>query len=395
MKIKKNPILKALYSWFNANKRLLPWRVHYKPYEVWISEMMLQQTQMERGVTYFNRWMERFPSVEDVANASEEEILHAWEGLGYYSRARNLHKAAKIICDEYNGIIPCDYEKVRELPGIGAYTAAAILGIAYEKDYATVDANVERVFSRLFDISDLKLNKIVSEKAQQLLPHGEARTYNQAWMEFGALLCKKVPLCPQCPLQGFCKSFENGVVNLRPSPKNKMETIEVFAVFAVIKHAEKGFLLRKRPSHGLWSNMWEFIGLDSFIIEHDFHDLKKQNPSAQNLESLTEKIDSKDKKNTADQVHKEISREILIKELTTYLQLTILSPEKNMDDFLPKLPCASVKHSYTNHRLRAFFYVCEVDFEIVLSENLLWTWDIEAYALASHHRKAAKICLSQ
>lgn len=168
----------ALLAWFDANARPLPWRRHYTPYEVWISEIMLQQTQMERGVSYFLRWMERFPDLPALAAASEEEVLHAWEGLGYYSRARNLLAAARLVMQEHGGVFPSDPEAIRALPGIGPYTTAAIASIAFNLPVACIDANVERVIARVFDVdSPVKSGPAaarIAELARRILPEGEA-----------------------------------------------------------------------------------------------------------------------------------------------------------------------------------------------------------------------------
>ena len=217
----KQNFICSLFSWFEQNKRDLPWRKTYSPYHVWISEMMLQQTQMERGVRYFNRWMQEFPTPDSIAESSLEKVLQLWEGLGYYSRARNIYASAKIISNTYNGKIPCDEAKIRSLAGIGEYTLSAIMGIAFEKDYAVVDANVERVFARLFNCTDKNLKKAVKPLAQELLPHGKARTYNQALMELGALVCKKIPQCANCPLVPYCESKKLNLERERPVPKAK------------------------------------------------------------------------------------------------------------------------------------------------------------------------------
>ncbi len=180
---------KALLEWFANNQRDLPWRRTYDPYHVWISEVMLQQTQMERVVEYFNRWMEKFPDVDSIASASEQKVLKAWEGLGYYSRARNIKKAAKKLVEEHKSRIPLDFDQLLSLPGIGPYTAAAILSIAFNRPYPVIDANVERMFARLEDIDKPVKDKNVQLKikrlASDLLPDTQAREFNQALMELG------------------------------------------------------------------------------------------------------------------------------------------------------------------------------------------------------------------
>ncbi|MFV0420926.1 A/G-specific adenine glycosylase [Oleidesulfovibrio sp.] len=253
----------ALLQWFAANMRALPWRKDYSPYRVWVSEIMLQQTQMERGVTYFTRWMQRFPDVRSVAEAEEDAILKAWEGLGYYSRARNLHKAAKKIMTEFAGVFPADYDAIRSLPGIGDYTAGAIASIAFQQNYVAVDANVERVFSRLFDIDTPIKQKeniaFVHRTAQELLPDGKARHFNQALMELGALVCSKKARCEQCPVQEWCEAYRLGIPHERPvtAPRKAIVSLEVAT--GLLEH-EGHIFIQKRPEMGVWAGFWEFPG---------------------------------------------------------------------------------------------------------------------------------------
>ncbi len=383
-------MLPLIFQWFTDNQRKLPWRVDYMPYEVWISEMMLQQTQMERGVEYYLRWMQRFSSVQDVANASESDILQAWEGLGYYSRARNLHAAARIICEKHSGEIPCDADALLALPGIGDYTVAAIMGISFQKDFATIDANVERVFSRLCNMETNKLKVIVTEEVCKILPKGKARIFNQAWMEFGALICKKVPQCEKCPISSFCESYELGVQNLRPIPKKKAEIVPVFAGFALIEHVEHGYLLRQRPQKGLWAGLWEFIGLDNIMIDGE----QKSTPLNQMIirKALLGELEllfNIDIENT-----KTKSME------TSSMETESMNKQKNpkgslylntMTDF-PQKAFAQIKHSYTNHRLQALFYRWHINFDLVLGEDYKWVTDLDSVAMPSHHRKAAESC---
>ncbi|MBR3881211.1 MAG: A/G-specific adenine glycosylase, partial [Mailhella sp.] len=255
----------TLLQWFETHKRPLPWRVSYEPYEVWISEVMLQQTQMERGVTYFQRWMERFPTVADVAEAEEEEILRCWEGLGYYRRARLLHAAAKQMMELHGGKIPQTQSELSALPGLGAYTVDALLSIAFEKNVVPVDANVERVFSRLLDIDSPVKKKPASEiirtEALRLLPEGKARNYAQALMEFGALICGKAPRCMQCPLRPHCQAHAHGVERERPVLETRISSVPVTSSHGILL-CEKKALLFQRPASGLWGNMWEFPGVD-------------------------------------------------------------------------------------------------------------------------------------
>ncbi|MDE5878778.1 MAG: A/G-specific adenine glycosylase, partial [Desulfovibrio sp.] len=209
-----------LCAWFAGARRALPWRVNYTPYEVWISEIMLQQTQMERAVGYFRRWMERLPDVAALAAAPEEDVLRLWEGLGYYSRARNLMAAARRIMAEHGGVFPESEAQLLALPGVGPYTAAAVASIAFGARTACVDANVERVLSRLLNIESPVRREpaasLIRQWALRLVPEGRAREHNQALMELGALVCKKAPRCGACPWHDFCRARHLGLACERP-----------------------------------------------------------------------------------------------------------------------------------------------------------------------------------
>src|ERR1051325_2007068 len=225
-----NRLSSKLLDWYNKNKRTLPWRGHASrsAYAVWVSEIMLQQTRVEAVIPYFERWMRLFPDVHTLANASEQDVLNAWEGLGYYSRARNLHKAAKIVTEQYNGKIPRDLNELRKLPGIGRYTLGAIASIAFGMNVAALDGNIKRVYARIFDISipvdSPTGEKILWQLADENLPHGQAGDYNQALMDLGATICvPKNPRCLICPVMKLCKARQNGTQNERPVMKPKRE----------------------------------------------------------------------------------------------------------------------------------------------------------------------------
>lgn len=252
-----------LLQWFSTAQRPLPWRKTYAPYAVWISEIMLQQTQMERAVTYFLAWMKQFPDIASVANAPEDVLVKAWEGLGYYRRVRNLQAAARIIMQEHGGIFPQQYEHIKKLPGIGEYTAGAIASIAFNENIPAIDANVERVFARFYDIDTpikerqtaLRIRTLVTEA----LPHGQARAFNQALMELGALLCKKRPLCTHCPLGSRCESYRLGIPEERPVPMPKKPIVALEVATGVLMHEERIYVQR-RPNVGLWAGFWELPG---------------------------------------------------------------------------------------------------------------------------------------
>lgn len=253
-----------LISWFHESKRDLPWRCDYSPYRIWIAEIMLQQTQVKTVLPYYLRWMERFQDIESVARASAEELLKYWEGLGYYSRVKNIHETARILLNRYAGKFPQNHSDILGLPGIGPYTAGAIMSLAFNEDFPVVDGNVERVFSRLFNIATAikgtANRRFLWETARELMPVGRAREFNQALMELGALICvPKNPNCEICPLVNQCKSFNLGVVNARPvpSPRKKITPIEV--ALGVLVWQEKVFI-QKRPDNGLMGGLWEFPG---------------------------------------------------------------------------------------------------------------------------------------
>jgi A/G-specific adenine glycosylase len=251
-----------LLAWYRRNARTLPWRNHPDPYAVWVSEIMLQQTRVETVIPYFHRWMKRFPTTKSLAKASEHDVLNLWEGLGYYSRARNLHKAAKIIVDQYDSQLPRDLIALRRLPGIGRYTVGAIASMAFGMDEPTLDGNIRRVFARIFDISapvdSSAGEKVLWNLVAEHLPKGKAGDYNQALMDLGATIClPKNPRCSICPVMKVCQARMKGIQDQRPVLKPKQKTPNYIQAAAVIlKHGR--VLLAKRPSQGLLGGMWEF-----------------------------------------------------------------------------------------------------------------------------------------
>lgn len=254
----------ALLRWFNNNGRKLPWRRSYEPYHVWLSEIMLQQTRMERGIVYFERWCKRFPDIDAVARASSYEILKYWEGLGYYARARNFHKAARYLTAECDGMLPQKYDDLLKLPGIGPYTAAAIASIAFNDNLAVVDANVERVFARLFDIDrplkDKGVHGLIVKTAEQILPPGEARSFNQALMDLGGVVCTpKKPDCAICPVTFCCRAYQGNFVEDRPVKKTGQKLIPIeMATGVLLKNGH--IFIQQRHDNDIWGGLWEFPG---------------------------------------------------------------------------------------------------------------------------------------
>ncbi|MEG6551832.1 A/G-specific adenine glycosylase [Desulfocurvibacter africanus] len=253
-----------LLDWFAIHKKPLPWRENNEPYRIWISEVMLQQTQRDRVGTYFRRFLERFPDVASLAASREDDLLKLWEGLGYYSRARNLRKAAAIIIDEHGGSFPDSPEALLALPGIGRYTAGAILSIAYNKPEPIVDANVERVFARVFDldlpVKDKTTSAFLWTKARELIPKDRAREFNQAVMELGSLVClSRKPRCSACPIQPHCEAYRLDIVLERPVPAKAKEYIPLEVATGLLVHQGLIFV-QKRPTEGVWAGLWEFPG---------------------------------------------------------------------------------------------------------------------------------------
>ena len=255
-------IASKLLKWYSKNARVLPWRGHPDPYAVWVSEIMLQQTRVDTVIPYFEKWVARFPTVQSLAKANEQDVLNHWEGLGYYSRARNLNKAAQMVVDEFEGKLPRSVEELRKLPGIGRYTAGAIASIAFGLNEPVLDGNLRRVYARLFNV-DIPADSTAGEDllwniATENLPKGKAGDFNQAMMDLGATIClPKNPRCLLCPLMGECEAQKLAVQEQRPVLKPKAEVPHVVHAAAVIVQRGR-VLLAKRPSKGLLGGMWEF-----------------------------------------------------------------------------------------------------------------------------------------
>lgn len=253
-----------LLKWYAQNARDLPWRGNPDPYAVWISEIMLQQTRVETVIPYFHRWMERFPTIAELACASQQDVLANWEGLGYYSRARNLHRAAQRVMDDWGGTLPRDVKSLARLPGIGRYTAGAIASIAFSENVATLDGNISRVLARLYDVTEPARSSAGKRRLWELattnLPPGKAGDYNQALMDLGATLCiPRSPDCINCPLNQFCQAYAKGIQDERPVKEQASKSPHYLVTAAVIQH-EQRFLIAQRPENGLLGGLWEFPG---------------------------------------------------------------------------------------------------------------------------------------
>ena len=262
-------IAAKLIEWYEIHRRILPWRDISDPYRIWISEIILQQTRVVQGLDYYNCFIERFPDVHSLALADEQEVLKYWQGLGYYSRARNLHAAAHIVETDFGGIFPENYEAILSLKGIGEYTAAAIASFAFNAPYPVVDGNVFRFISRFFAIDEpidtAKGKKRFTELAGQMMDQSQAGLFNQAIMEFGALQCVPAsPDCASCPFEAQCSANAFGKVNDFPVKRNKPKTQTRYLYYFHI-HSGNHIYLRKRKEKGIWQNLYEFPLIESEI----------------------------------------------------------------------------------------------------------------------------------
>lgn len=282
---------KTIIYWYSVNKRDLPWRKTLDPYRIWLSEIILQQTQVKQGLPYYEAFVGQYPSVFHLASAQESEVLKLWQGLGYYSRARNLHATAKYIANELNGVFPNTYEGLLKLKGVGDYTASAIASICYAEPVAVVDGNVYRVLARYFGI-DIPINTSKGAKefkalAQELIDKEDPASFNQAIMEFGATQCKpQSPVCSSCPFQDSCEALRSDKVNLLPVKKKSAKAKKQYFNFLVFVSEDRKTILQKREGKGIWQNLYQFplvethkdYNVDSFRALIENHDLIKGRP---------------------------------------------------------------------------------------------------------------------
>lgn len=261
-----------LLRWYDQSARALPWRKNRDPYRIWVSEVMLQQTRVEAVIPYYERFLCRFPTLQSLAEAPQEELLKLWEGMGYYSRARSLQKAAQLICREAGGVFPDSYDRVRALPGVGPYTAGAICSIAFEQAVPAVDGNVMRVVSRLLenagDPSSPTARRAVADALQKVYPAGRCGDFTQSLMELGATVCLPggAPECAGCPLASFCRAFDHGTqADFPVRISKKPRRILPLTVFRIV--CEDRTALRRRPAEGLLAGLWELPNAEGFLPE--------------------------------------------------------------------------------------------------------------------------------
>ncbi|WP_299366037.1 A/G-specific adenine glycosylase [Winogradskyella sp.] len=273
-----------LTNWYSINKRNLPWRNTRNPYYIWLSEIILQQTQVKQGLPYYEAFVKTYPTIFDLANASEQEVLKLWQGLGYYSRARNLHTTAKHIAFELNGKFPNNYKDLIQLKGVGDYTASAIASIAFDEVAAVVDGNVYRVLARYFGI-DTPINSAAGIKefktlATSLIDHKQPAIFNQAIMEFGAIQCKpKNPYCIVCPLNDSCIALQRNLIDTLPVKLKKTKIAIKYFNFLVCIDKNNNTVLEKRTGKGIWQNLYQFPLIESnkSFSSEEFHYLNTKN----------------------------------------------------------------------------------------------------------------------
>ncbi|HSP46673.1 MAG TPA: A/G-specific adenine glycosylase [Clostridiaceae bacterium] len=265
---------RRLVAWFHADKRDMPWRSDPSPYRVWVSEVMLQQTRVDTVIPYFNRFIERLPTVEDLAEVEEGELMKLWEGLGYYSRVRNMQTTAREIVDDHGGEFPRTALELRKFKGIGAYTAGAVASIAFDDKAAAVDGNVFRVMARLTanhgDLRDLKVQKELTREVERVLPDESVGDFNQALIELGALVCisKGSPKCPVCPVISYCEANRLGIQDILPyKSKAKEKTVEEKTVFLI--QCGDRFAIRQRPKERLLGGLFELPNVPGFLTPEE------------------------------------------------------------------------------------------------------------------------------
>jgi A/G-specific adenine glycosylase len=265
MKSKTFLIQNSLLAWYGEHRRILPWRETSDPYRVWISEIMLQQTQVETVIPYYHRFLQRFPTVAALAGASADEVLKTWENLGYYARARHLHRAARIVVEKYQGVFPDTWEAITGLPGIGRYTAGAILSIAFGQPFPAVDGNVRRVMSRFYAIGEPvsapATHTTLASLAAAIVPKKSPGLFNQALMDLGAMICTpRSPACKDCPLSRLCSARKQGLQDHLPVSEKKPVTPHERVTAAFIFNPQRQMLVVQRPARGLLASLWKLPG---------------------------------------------------------------------------------------------------------------------------------------
>jgi A/G-specific adenine glycosylase len=331
-----------LLAWYDPTARPMPWKNERDPYKIWLSEIILQQTRVEQGLPYFLKFTAAFPTIKNLANADEETVFKLWEGLGYYTRARNLHKTAKFISDHLNGSFPTSYEEILRLPGVGPYTAAAIASFAYGLPNAVLDGNVYRVLARVFGIEtpiDSTTGKaFFTKKSDELLDKKQAGKYNQAIMDFGATVCAPAkPSCSTCPMRDFCRAFREKKVGDLPVKSKVLKKRDRFFHYFIFQKNDE-IWVRRRVEKDIWQGLFEFPMMEKTVLETDADALLKM-ASTLFFEKITLKSISKPYKQTL--THQKISAifcEILVENAVRFQSEHILIKQIDLKNIpLPRI----------------------------------------------------------
>lgn len=332
------PIAQSLVSWFALHARELPWREGCDPYAIWLSEIILQQTRVDQGLQYYLRFLERFPTVTDLARASEDEVLRLWQGLGYYSRAYHLHKAAQIIEQKHHGQFPSDYKTIQSLPGIGAYTAGAIASFAFDQPYPAVDGNVLRVISRLL-ASDLPIDtpagqKLCTQAVEELLESKlSPRILGQALIELGALICTpKSPQCDQCPIQAQCQVAGLPRATELPLKRGKLKIRTRYLNFVCCEY-ERQILIGKRDRNDIWRGLYQLPLIESEVPIH-------REEIAEQLQALLHLSETPSLHSPQNQRHKLSHQQLFI----TIYQTELLAPPHPLPKALQWVASSELEH---------------------------------------------------
>lgn len=329
---------KNLLDWNqSSNKRQMPWKGEKDPYKIWLSEIILQQTRVDQGLEYYKNFIQTFPTVQKLANAPEQQVFKLWEGLGYYTRCKNLIATAKIISEEKGGKFPDNYEDIKALKGIGPYTAAAISSFAFNLPYAVVDGNVFRVLSRYFGITtpidSTEGKKLYSELAAALLDQERPGIYNQAIMDFGAIICKpQLPLCSECPQREDCQAFQLNVVNELPIKEKVTKKRTRWFYYFIIEY-KGNIYIRKRDKKDIWENLYEFS-----LMEKD----SAVDPSSSDFLKLAKKITGTDSKikNVSKEYRQQLSHQTIIGQFIT---ITVSKPPAGLKEY-HQVPTNEIKN---------------------------------------------------
>ena len=322
---------KKLLLWYADNKRSFEWRKTREPYKIWLSEIILQQTRTAQGLPYYIKFIETFPKLEDLAIASEDEVLKLWQGLGYYSRARNLHSTARFIYFECDGFFPNTFESIMKLRGVGDYTASAVASICFDIPQAVVDGNVYRFFSRYFGIitpiNSSQAQKEFKAKAMELIDTSEPGEFNQALMEFGSIQCKpKKPSCTSCPFSSDCIAYNQNKINFLPVKTSKTKVINRFFSYLVISDSLNNFLMEKRIEKGIWQNLYQFPLIETNSLQKKVSTVQNHIDSNEKLEIDVDQIKLW---NTTPIIHK-------LSHQTLFIQFWIISNSSKLKDGISK-----------------------------------------------------------